>query len=182
MKKKVTKTEERTDLRSIVIDFADNKITREQVKDMVKKEDREAFIALLMEEKSLREAQKAKADADREAEKEFLKLLSQGVAVAPPDADTALKTALARAESHPSLIQKKAGVIDLASFSLGINIWKDSLTAEEKKRISALSERLFEALNIPFNKRTIPTHLADKPVMGKSVRGSEMARAFPEVA
>lgn len=171
------------DLQALAIDLVDEKVTRETVAATVEKGQRAEFVGILMAVRQQRADELAALKAQKMEEASFLKALNAGVAVAPPETiEEALTIAVAKAKEFPTLIQTKAGVIDLAAFSLGICIWKKDVPSEEKKRISELSAKLFEALNVPFKRSTITSHLNDNPVMGRKVREQEMQRAFPLIS
>jgi len=171
------------DLQALVVALIDNEVTREEVAETVPKGKREEFVGLLVAEKQRRADELAVVKAKQQDDADFLKALSAGIAVTPPESiEEALKLAVEKAKEFPTLINTKAGIIDLAAFSLGIYIWKKDVPTADKKRISELSTKLFEALNVPFKRSTITSHLNDNPVMGRSVREQEMLRAFPLIS
>jgi len=170
-------------INELVNKFLAHEITAQELALSVPKSKQADFLATLTSEREKMQAEvSARADEKKQAEA-FLTALNANEALTIPETiDEAVKIALDKSKSFPAITSTKAGIIDLACFTMGVYAWKASgLSNDEKRKVSELASKLFEALKVDFKKTTLSSHLNDVPVMGRKARQTEMVQAFPNV-
>jgi len=170
-------------INELVNKFLAHEITAQELAIAVPQSEQAQFLSVLVQEREkIQKREKAQHEAKVQTDA-FLKVLEQGSPVNVPETiEQALSIALDKAKSFPAITATKAGIIDLACFTLGIYAWKSSgITNDEKRKVSELASKLFDALKVEFKKTTLSSHLNDVPIMGKKARQIEMSMAFPNV-